>query len=236
MQTQDRILGPLPTANSVEIIGAIVGALRLDDGVLTRRTARRFFQGQLISEQSQEEIFLALGEALVDRGLLPEPPVFKQCDVSMAVIIGVSLARAASRWDRAVSRIENRSAATVELGATTERLLRFVVIDLAVRVFAILRLAGLEPDSPETPLWAQENGGGKLLRERAARAGVTRQDLAAQLGGATTTSVDNWFDGKVRPTNDSIAAISRVLAGRIKDATPGARTGDSEAVHIRDPR
>ena len=209
MQTEEKTLGPLPTANSAVIIGAIVGALRLDDGVLTTRTAKRFFHGRLISEDYQSEIFLALGEALVERGLVPEPPVFKQWDMPMAAIIGVSIARAASCWDRAASRIQNRSATIVDPSVTTERLLRFVVIDLAVRIFVILRLPGLEPDRPGTPLWAQENGGGKLLRELAARAGLTREELADQLGG------------KVRPINDSIAAISSVLSKNIGDATPG---------------
>ena len=220
MKTKEKTHGPLTTVNSPVILGAIVDALRLDDSFLTTRTASRFFQGRSISEDNQADIFLALGEALVQRGLVPEPPVFKQHDVSMAIIIGVSIARAASRWDRAVARLQHRSARTVEQGATAERLLRFVVIDMAVRIFAILRLAGMEPEHPGTPLWAQENGGGKLLRELAARGGVKREDLAARLGTSTTSSVDNWFDGKVRPTNDSIEAISVVLAARIEDATP----------------
>ena len=212
--------GPIPTANSSAIVGAVVCALRLDDGFLTTLTARRFFQGRSISEDKQAEVFLVLGEALVGRGLVPEPPVFKQHDVSMAAIIGVSIARAASRWDMAVARLQNRSARTVEQGATAERLLRFVVIDMAVRIFAILRLAGMEPDRPGTPLWAQENGGGKLLRELANRARVTREDLATRLGGLSTSSVDNWLDCKVKPNNDSIAAISKVLAESIGGTTP----------------
>ena len=34
-----------------------------------------------------------------------------------------------------------------------------------------------------------------------------------------TSSVDNWLDGKVRPTNDSITAISEVLADHIENVT-----------------
>ncbi len=220
MESKQGTPGPIPTANSSAIVGAVVGALRLDDGFLTTRTARRFFQGRSISEDNQAEVFLALGEALVGRGLVPEPPVFKQHDVSMAAIIGVSIARAASRWDRAVARLQHRSATMVEQSATAERLLRFVVIDLAVRIFAILRLAAMEPVRPGTPLWAQENGGGKLLRELANRARDTREDLATRLGGLSTSSVDNWLDGKVGPNNDSLAAISRVLAESIGGTTP----------------
>ena len=141
--------------------------------------------------------------------------------MSMPIIIGAAIAHAASRWDRTVSRIQSRAARTVDRSATAERLLRFVVIDLSVRIFAILRLAGLEPDRPGTPLWAQENGGGRLLRDLVARAGLTREELAEQLGGSSTSSVDNWRDGKVRLTNDSIAAILEVLADHIEDVTSG---------------
>lgn len=207
-------------ANSSEIIGAIVDTLRLDDGFLTSRTAKRFFQDQLISEKNQVKVFLEIGEVLVGSGLVPEPPVFKSLDVSMAVFVGVSIARVASRWDNAIARLQTASTTKGNPGATVERLLRLVTIDLAVRVFAILRLAGMEPNSHRTPLWAQENGGDKFLRQLAARAGVTREDLATQLGAFTTSSVDNWFDGKVRPTNDSIVAISEALASGIEDATP----------------
>ncbi|MXY21417.1 MAG: hypothetical protein F4Y49_08790 [Dehalococcoidia bacterium] len=224
MHTEDTDLGSLPIANSAEIIGAIVDALRLDDDVLTSRTAKRFFQGRSINEHNEAEIFLALGESLVERGLVPVPPVFEQCDVSTGAIIGVSIARAGARWDRAVSRIQGRSTTTVERTATIDRLLRFVVIDLAVRIFAILRLSSLEPSRPGTPLWAMENGGGRLLRKLAARAGLTRYDLAMRLGTSTPSSVDNWLDGKVRPTNDSVAALSGVLADQIENATPGELT------------
>ena len=89
MQTKEKPLGPFPTAYGGRIIGAIVGALRLDDGVLTARTGKRFFQGRSISEHSQTEIFLALGEALVERGLVPAPPSLRsatcQCPSSSAL-------------------------------------------------------------------------------------------------------------------------------------------------------
>ena len=42
-----------------------------------------------------------------------------------------------------------------------------MVVDLTVRVFALLRIAGLKPPRPETPKWAEENGGGKLLSSHA---------------------------------------------------------------------
>ena len=98
-------------------------------------------------------------------------------------------------------------------------MLRFVVIDLSLRVFELLRLSDLDPPRPHTPTWAKKNGGGMMIRQLVARAGLTRHQMANRLN-VSKTSVDNWLDGRVRPENDSIAALAGVLAGRLKDITP----------------
>ena len=59
-------------------------------------------------------------------------------------------------------------------------------------------LPGLEP-----PAWVLENGIGNILRQHLRRAGLTRDHLAARLG-VSRTSVDNWLDGKNRPSADSV--------------------------------
>ena len=214
-------------AYSGQIIGAVVKALDLDRSVpmahdhyrsvLKGRTAQRFFAGCSVNEYNHKEIIKALGEALVARGIVPVPPLFRQYNASTAVIIGVAIARAALRWDNLLATMQSRSASIEDRGPATERFLRLVVVDLALRVFALLRLAGMEPPRPETPLWAQENGGCKLLRKLKKSAGLTRNQLALRLD-VSYTSVDNWLDGKNRPTPENIAAIAEVLAGRATDA------------------
>ena len=89
---------------------------------------------------------------------------------------------------------------------------------MAIRVFALLRLAELAPSDSETPLWAQENGGGKFLRALTQQAGLTRWELAASLGFNYTTTVDNWLDGNHRPAPENISAIASVVADRIAGA------------------
>ena len=204
---------------SGRIIGTIVKALSLDDGVLTSRTAQRFFKGQSVSEHNHGEIFLALGDVLVERGIVPLTPTFQQYGISLSEFIAIAIARAATRWDGLLAEVQSKSARIGDRSIAADRLLQFVVIDLSVRIFALLRLSGIDPERPGVPLWAQENGGGKLLRNLTARAGLTREELAKQLG-VSSTSVDNWLDGKVRPTNDSVAALSEVLADEIRDVTP----------------
>ena len=78
-----------------------------------------------------------------------------------------------------------------------------------------MRLAGLKPGPSGVPLWAEENGGGKLLSAFTGEAGLTRSQLALCLE-MSETSVDNWLDGKNHPTTANIAAIASVLAPRMR--------------------
>ena len=173
-------LGPLRRAYSGQVIGAVVEALGLDQGVLRGRTARRFFDGRPVSDYSRKEILEGLGKGLVDRGIVPVPHLFREYDISMVAVIGGAVARAALQWDNLIATIQSRS--TIEDSAMAiKQFLSLVVVDLSLRIFALLRMAGLKPHPPETPLWPEENGGGKLLRRLTQRAGLTREELASCL-------------------------------------------------------
>ena len=209
--------GPFGGIYSGQIIGAVVKALDLEQSVLKDRTAQRFFAGQSVSEHSRTEIFLALGAALVERGIVPEPPLLLQYNASIAVFIAASIARAAVRWDTLLAVIQSSSSAIENRAMAAERLLRLAVVDLSMRAFALARLAELEPPPPGTPLWAQQNGGGRLLRQFTEQAGLTRDQLAARLE-VSYTAVDNWLDGKNRPTPRHVAALAKELAGNAKAA------------------
>lgn len=209
---------PLLTVYSGQIISAVVKALDIDHEALNSRTARRFFGGQPVNEHNFTQIFLAMGEALVDGGIVPEPPVFRQYDASTSKIIAAAIARVAYRWDNLVGTMLSHSGRTDAPGPAAVGFLRILTVEMALRVFALLRLAELEPDLPETPLWAQENGGGQLLRAMVGQARLTRGQLAEYLEVSETT-VDNWLDGIHRPTPEHIAAIAIALADRIDGAT-----------------
>ena len=209
---------PLLTVYSGQIIGAVVKALDIDHAALNSRTARRFFGGQPVNEHNFTQLFQALGEALVEQGIVPEPPVFRQYGASTSSIIAAAITRMAYRWDNLVATMLSHSGRTDDPGPAAVGFLRILTVELALRVFALLRLAELEPDLPETPLWAQENGAGQLLRAFLGQASLTRGQLAEQLEVSETT-VDNWLDGIHRPTPEHIAAIAAALADRIDGAT-----------------
>lgn len=211
-------LGPLGAAYSGQVIGAVVDALGLNRGVLRSRTARRFFDGRAVSEDKRKEILGELGEILIDRGIVPVPHSFHQYDISMVAVIVEAVTRAALLWDNLLATIQSRSGAIEHPSLTIEQFLRLVVVDLALRAFALLRLSGVKPPRPTTPLWAEANGGGQLLRRLTARAGLTREQLASCLNGSDT-AVDNWMDGKNRPTPENIVTIAEVLARCTQDAT-----------------
>ena len=57
---------------SGQILGSLVDAIKLDDSVLTGKTAKRFFASGNASEYKKREVFRELGQVLVDLGLVPD--------------------------------------------------------------------------------------------------------------------------------------------------------------------
>lgn len=193
-------------AYSWRVLGAVVKALGGGAPVLKSKAARRFFAGMPVSERSRMELFLALGDLLVESGVSPAAFLVWRPDLAVA------LEHAAMRWDRQLATIQSRSAPVGGERSLVEQALRLAVVDLAVRAFAVLRLAGAAPPDSKTPRWAVSNGGGLFLRELASRASVTRAALAERLG-VSKNAVDNWFDGVNRPNQTNLRMLARELAG-----------------------
>ena len=196
-------------AYSGEIVGAVVKALDLDQGFLKGKTARRFFDGKPVSEHSRDKIFRALGEAFVKLGVAPAPAFLEKYG-PMPVIVGETLAVACKRWDALLALMQSHSTPIQDHETAINGFLRLVVVDLALRVFALARLANLEPPTSQTPIWAEDNSRRKLLRGLVKDAGLTREQLADRMQ-RSDTSVDNWLDGKIRPTRKNVTALAEAL-------------------------
>ena len=207
---------------SGRILRAVVQSLDVQDEVLTNRTARRFFSGQHVDEHNRNQIFDALGQALITRGLAPETLEDLPETLPMASVVGMTLMMVSGEWDRLMAHIQACSGQAADVGEAVAQLLRLVVVDAALRLFALVYLDLEDPPGSEPPAWVLENGTGNILRQRVREAGLTRDHLAARLG-MSRTSVDNWLDGKSRPGTENVAALARELASR-------ERGGDAAAL------
>lgn len=202
---------PLGDLYSGRILRAVVQCLHLQDEVLTNRTARRFLSGQHVDEYNRNEIFDSLGQALITRGLVPETLEDLPETLPMASVVGMTLMMICGEWDRLMAHLQARSGQATDVGDAVAQLLRLVVVDAALRLFALVYLDLEDLPGSEPPAWVLENGTGNILRQRLREAGLTRDQLAARLE-VSLTSVDNWLDGKNRPSPENVAALAQELA------------------------
>ena len=212
---------PLGGLYSGRVLRAVVQSLDVQDEVLTNRTARRFFSGLHVDEHNRNQIFDALGQALITRGLAPETLEDLPDELPMASVVGMTLMMVCGEWDRLMAHIQASSGQVEDVGEAVAQLLRLVVVDAALRLFALVYLDLEGPPGSEPPAWVLENGAGNILRQRLRQAGLTRAQLAARLEVWPTT-VDNWLDGKNRPSPENVAALARELASRERDGDAAA--------------
>ena len=165
---------PMDGLYSGRILHAIVQALDIEDEALTNRTARRFFAGNSVDEYNRNQIFDALGQAMITRGLAPKSLEDLPEGLPMAAGVGMSLMMACGQWDHLMAHIQSRSGKIADVGEAGAQCLRLVVVDLALRLFALNYLDLADLPGPNPPLWVLENGVGNILRQHLCRAGLTR--------------------------------------------------------------
>ena len=204
---------------SGQIIGAVVKELRLQSDVLQGKTAKRYFRGKWIKEDSRREIFEALGQSLADQDSIPPFSFFEREGIPLAKAISFGIAWYADQWDWLAGYMRSASAPVDRPNLAAVSYLRLAMIDIALRTSAVLWLAGLPPPDEETPQWAQDRGGATYLRQlltKCGEAGPTRDQLAERLGVSYNT-VDNWLDTDTRPSLSNINGIAKELAPHIPD-------------------
>ncbi len=202
---------PMDGLYSGRVLRAVVQALDIEDEVLDDRTARRFYAGEPVNEYNRNRIFDAFGQALITRGLAPETLDDLPEDLHMAAAVGMSVMMACGQWDRLMAHVQGRSGKITDVGEAGTQCLRLVIVDLALRLFALAHLNLASLPEVEPPTWVLENGIGKILRQHLRQAGLTRDQLAARLG-VWPTSVDNWLDGRNRPSAGNVTALAEELA------------------------
>lgn len=205
-----------PGPYSGQILGAVVNALDVGEGVLADKTAKRMFAGRSVSEYSRKERLVALAQALVDLGIVPDVDDRLRNgklrdDLTTADIVGEVIGVACQIWDRLMEHAQTRSAAVTDLSGAGRRYLRLATVDTAFRMVGFARFGRLELSEPSVPVWAQPKGAGEILRGLQRELGVTRDQLAARLEVPPTT-LDNWLDSTVIPGRKHVPVLARELS------------------------
>ena len=195
---------------SGQIIAAVLQAFDIEIASPNPRTVRRYLSGASLNPHNESELFLSIGQALVDKGIVPVPGQLEKISLSMPLFLMFIVARSAVQWDALVAKLQSQASPDIDLKTLAAGFLRLVMVDLALRGFALLRLCRIAPPPAETPVWAYPNGGGMYLRRLLEESGITRKQLAARME-VSDNSVDNWCDGLAKPNSANLALIGNQL-------------------------
>ena len=206
-------LGPFSGLYSRQILRTVIEALDLGEAhVLRSKTARRFLRDSNPNGHNRREFFLALGQALIDMGFVPDLGPHLPLQVPSSQVYAESIEFAAQRWDAFMSRIQSEGSWDVDMVAAGRRFVGLAAVDLSLRFFALNWVARFNPHLSDIPLWAEENGVGKILRSNLSDVGLNRSQLAARLGVWDTT-LDNWLDGRNWPSREYVDPLAEEFAG-----------------------
>ena len=206
-------LGPFSGLYSRQILRTVIEALDLGEAhVLRSKTARRFLRDSNPNGHNRREFFLALGQTLIDMGFVPDLGPHLPLQVPSSQVYAESIEFAAQRWDAFMSRIQSEGSWDVDMVAAGRCFVGLAAVDLSLRFFALNWVARFNPHLSDIPLWAEENGVGKILRSNLSDVGLNRSQLAARLGVSDTT-LDNWLDGRNWPSREYVDPLAEEFAG-----------------------
>ncbi len=209
------------------VLGVIVRALKLsardERGVLGSRTTTRYFDGERISDDKQAEIIESIARTLGDAGFFDPLPSLPGVPDSSARLVANFLAWLASQWDGLVGHIRSLgfTISSPKRAAVAPLVyLRLLVIEVALRAGALLRLTGSDVPPDGTPDWARRDGQASQLRSLMnwSTPRPKRVELEVRLE-VHQHSVDAWLAGKSRPTEENIAVLAEEFADRIEGSS-----------------
>ena len=198
------------------ILGAVVDALDVGEGALAGKTAKRMFSGRSVSESGRKDVLTALGQVMVDSGLVPDLDArlrerpFRE-GLTTSDMVGDVIGMICVRWDMLMRSMVDRSARIADVSGAGRRFLRLAVVDIALRMIGFAHFAGVDLREPKVPVWAKPNGVGEVLRAHLREAGLTRYQLAMGVGVSPTT-VDNWLDGRNAPGRSYLPGLAKQLS------------------------
>ncbi|MBI5536021.1 MAG: tetratricopeptide repeat protein [Deltaproteobacteria bacterium] len=230
--------------NSGEVLSHVIEAFDLrrwdpEDVLSTRNgTAVRFLKGERVGEDPEHKIWVATANALLASGVVPEvvaepPPIAQALDVALrkvpqAEMFAAFLSGMAHHWDAMAGALLRLSAPVYSQRLARLSCLHLVVIDLAVRLAAVLWLTRWEGVRPPAIPWALERGMQAWLRDLLAKSCISR-DKVAEVADVHEHTVDAWLDEDVRPNDENLQDLANLLAerglGEAEDLLSGLRRG-----------
>ena len=199
------------------ILGAVVKELRLQNRILSDKTAQRYFSGRRVKDASRLEIIEAVGQAIADLNIFPSSQFLQQYGLPQEKVLGMAIAWYADQWDRLAGYMRSVSAPVDRPDLAATAYLRLAMIDLSLRLSAVLWLADMPTPGEGVPTWAEERGGVKYLRQLLSRCRApapTRYQLAESLNVSDNT-IDSWLDTGARPSPSNLDGIATELATKI---------------------
>ena len=201
---------------SGHVLGAVVDALDAGGGVLGDKTAKRMFAGRSVNTTSKTERLEALGQELVNLGIVPDvawqarAAGFRK-DLETYDVLGEAIGIMCEWWDELMERVLSESVEVRDLSSVGRGFLRLMVVDVALRMVGWAYLADVEPPEAHVPAWARPQGGRDILHGALRESGLRRHDLTRELEVSPTT-VDNWLSGRNFPSWFYLPALARALA------------------------
>lgn len=209
---------PFPSGG--QVIGWMVRALQLARSEpykahLTSTSAERFFEGStLVKDDTARRLLQAVAAALVERGYL-QLPTSSQADSPSTSALEEALRSMVARWDAFRGHVHSRAAPARHPGVLAA-FLRQLVVDLALRWAAVLRLTGQPPPEANVPAWACRDGWAepirRLLEHPTGR--LTREQLQDELALGSLKSLENWLYAGSRPGQPSLSDLAEAFAER----------------------
>lgn len=206
---------------SGQIIGEIVKLLQLDLGSeRVKKNAQRLFRNGRISDAKKFEVFEAIGTAVVDLELIPSLPFMERDKMTLDRTIALCLTMWSEDWDTLVGRMRQLSPPVDRLDLAAVAYLRLAVIDLALRVSAVLWLADIPTPKEGEPSWAQAKGGSDYLKQLIGQAEITHEEFVDKVN-VSSTAAENWLYANIRPHSENILMIAETLAPLIDGCEAG---------------
>lgn len=225
---------------SGEVLGVLVEAFDLRTlsgrteftGVLQDRTARSYFQGERVKDESARRIIRAVAEGLVAAGLFPAD-IPGCAELDLTDLLTRVLVQHAAQWDYIAGDLAVYTPPLERPALAAFPYLKFAVIDVALRIAALMWLEKKDAHQPkEVPAWAKPEGRSALLHDliRRCEKPMTRDRLLELVDNATDrvsyafSTVDRWLakEDAARPVQKHLEILADIFAREIPGASRAA--------------